>query len=100
MKMVIILASLLALAACNACSGGKVTIQAAPVVQWDGGADKATHACAVAAAAGCPVGKSPVCAEAWRNASQEPVGSDVDLDCIIDAGPDAAALAGCGVTCQ
>lgn len=92
------MAALLLLAACDACSGGKVQIQAAPVVQWDGGADEAAHACAVLAAAGCPAGKSPVCASALRN-DHDNLGA-VDLGCIIDAGPDAAALAACNVTCK
>lgn len=98
--------ALLTLAACDACSGGKITIQSAPAVQWDGGGDKATHACAVLLSAHCPVAigcdKDPSgcpCAVALRN-DDENLGA-VDLGCIIDAGADASALrTNCNVACR
>lgn len=91
---------LLVLAACDACSGGKVTIQPAPVVWWDGASDESAHACAVLAAAGCPVGKASDCAAALRNDQAQGAGSMFDPTCIVDAGPSAAALKACGVSCQ
>lgn len=90
---------LLALAACDACSGGKITIKPAPVVQWDGGADDATHACAVLAAAGCPAGSDPNCAAMFRADQASGPGSMFDPACVIQAGPVPSALKGCGFTC-
>jgi hypothetical protein len=94
---------LLVLAACNACSGGKITIQAAPVVQWDGGADDAAHACAILNAVqlanpgSCADGADvTLCAEALRNDQAQGVGAMFDPQCIIKAGPNLSALQACG----
>lgn len=108
----IVAAGLLLLTACDACSGGKITIKAAPAVHWDGGGDESAHACAVLASASCPLAagcdtdpNNCACAVAFRNDQAQntpdhPYAAMVDLGCIIDAGADAAALHKCGVTCQ
>lgn len=94
---------MLSLAACNACDKS-IVVKPAPAVVWDGGSDDSTHACAVMAAAGCPVGNDPGCASALRSDQQagDPPGtaSQVDLACIIDAGPNPTALGACRVTCR
>lgn len=98
------LAAALALAACDACSGGKVTIKAAPKVQWDGGADEAVHACVVLGAWGCPAGdgcdagNDCPCARMFRADTAAGVGSMFDPACVIDAGS-LDALKACGFTC-
>lgn len=108
MKRAIGLAALLALAACDACSGGKVTIQAAPVVQWDGGADDAVHACLILKAANCPVadgcdttdaGVNCPCARMFRADQASGVGSMFSTACVVGAGAAPAALRACGFTC-
>lgn len=90
----------LAVAACDACSGGKVTIQSAPVVQWDGGSDDAAHACAILSAAKCHEGQDVnLCAATLRNDQAQGVGGMFSTGCIVDAGPSPSALRACGVTC-
>lgn len=95
---------LLMLAACDACSGGKVTIKAAPKVQWDGGADDAVHACVILGAWGCPAGAGCdasadcACEKMFRADTAAGVGSMFDPQCVIDAG-NLDALKACGFTC-
>ena len=94
-----LLPALALIAACRCAPPTSGQVAPAPVVAWDGGVDDSARACAVLAAAGCPVGLAPGCADALRNDQAQGAGSQVDLVCILDAGAHPAALAGCHVTC-
>lgn len=90
---------LLALAACKC--DKSIVIQPPPVVNYDGATDDSDRACAVLRAAACPAGADPGCAAALRNDQAQQQGSQVDLGCILDAGPNRVALeSACHVTCR
>lgn len=93
----------LALLGCNACHGGPITIQRTTDDNaWSDASDLCKRTCDTVAAAKCPVDGivgNPACAPACRIDQAQGVGAQFPIDCILDAGANHDALAGCGVSC-
>lgn len=95
----VVLVGLFALAVSH-CHNGQVVISPPPVIEVPDGGDDAQRACDILNLAGCPVGKDPSCADAIRNDQAQPgASSQVDVKCILNAGPYVTKLLACRVKC-